>query len=183
MPAPRFVPPEPATLDVAQRRVYDATAAGRRGSVPANVLAWLPSPELAQRAQHLGAFLRYETSLEPRWRELAILVVARRWSAQYEWAVHAVEAQRAGLPDEVIAAVRERRPPTLAEGIDRVVFAVATALVHDGVLADGTFAAADAALGRQRLVELVGLVGYYTMVAMTLNAFEVAPPPGSPSLP
>ena len=115
--------------------------------------------------------------------ELAILVVARRWSAHYEWATHAVEAARAGLPDDVIAAIAARRTPALAEGVEQAVYDVAAELVADGVVADATFARADAAVGRQGLVELVGLVGYYTMVAMTLNAFEVPVPADAPRLP
>ena len=111
---PRFSPPDPAVLDDAQRRVYDATRAGKRGTVPANVLAWLPSPELADRAQHLGAFLRYDTSLDARQTELAILVVARHWSSQYEWAIHAVEATRAGWPDEIVAVIAARQTPVVA---------------------------------------------------------------------
>jgi 4-carboxymuconolactone decarboxylase len=77
----------------AQRTVYDATVAGRRGRVPAPVLAWLHSPELASRAQRLGEFVRDETTLNPRLSELAILVVARHWTSQYEWAAHEAEAQ------------------------------------------------------------------------------------------
>ena len=180
---PRFTPPDPDALDEAQRRVYDATRAGKRGTVPANVQAWLASPELAQRGQQLGAFLRYDTSLGPRLSELAILVVARRWAARYEWAVHAVEAAKAGVAAEVIAAIGAGRPPDLAGQDDQVVVDVATELVTAGRLADTTFARADAALGRQGLVELVGLVGYYTLVAMTLNAFEVPAPEGAPPLP
>jgi 4-carboxymuconolactone decarboxylase len=180
---PRFTPPDPTALDEAQRRVYDVTRAGKRGTVPANVLAWLPSPELAGRAQHLGAFLRYDTSLAPRLSELAILVVARRWSAQYEWAAHAVEAARAGITGDVIADIGSGRAPRLGAGDEQAVFAVATELVTEGTLADTTFERADAALGRQGLVELVGLVGYYTMVAMTLNAFDVPAPDGAPRLP
>ena len=79
--------------------------------MPANVLAWLPSPELAQRAQHLGVFLRYDTSLGPRLTELAILVVARHWSSAYEWAIHAGEAARAGLGEAMIAALGAGRRP------------------------------------------------------------------------
>ena len=180
---PRFTPPDPGALDEAQRRVYEATRTGRRGTVPANVLAWLPSPELAQRGQQLGAFLRYDTSLGPRLSELAILVVARRWAAHYEWAVHAVEAATAGVAAEVIAAIGAGRPPRLTRQDEQVVVDVATELVTAGRLADATFARAEATFGRQGLVELVGLVGYYTLVAMTLNAFEVPAPEGAPRLP
>ena len=151
--------------------------------MPANVQAWLPSPELAQRAQHLGAFLRYDTSLGPRLSELAILVVARRWTSDYEWAIHADEAARAGVPGDVIAAIGHGRTPVLEGEAEQVVFDAATELAHGARLSDDVFARAEAALGRPTLVELVGLVGYYTMVAMTLNAFEVPPPAGAPVLP
>ena len=180
---PRFTPPDPDTLDEAQRRVYEATRAGRRGTVPANVLAWLASPELAQRGQQLGAFLRYDTLLGPRLSELAILVVARRWAAHYEWAMHAVEAAKAGVAAEVIAEIGAGRPPDLTGPDEQVVVDVASELVTGGRLADATFARAETTLGRQGLVELVGLVGYYTLVAMTLNAFEVPAPEGAPRLP
>jgi 4-carboxymuconolactone decarboxylase len=178
----RFTPPDVAALNAEQRAVYDATRAGRRGTVPANVLAWLPSPELAGRAAHLGEFVRYGTSLPPAQSELAILIVARHWSCQYEWAIHAVEAAKAGVADEVIAAIAEHRRPPL-DGTAAVVFDVAGALVATGALPAAPFAAGEAALGRQGLVELVGLVGYYTMVAMTLNAFAVPTPDGAPRLP
>jgi 4-carboxymuconolactone decarboxylase len=183
MTAPRFRPLEPEAMTADQRRVHDATRAGRRGTVPANVQAWLPSPELADRAQRLGAFLRYDTGLGARLSELAILLVARRWSADYEWAVHAVEAARAGLPAEVIEAVATGAAPPVTDVEARLVAAVTASLLDHGRLDDVTFAAADATLGRARLVELVALVGYYTLVAFTLNAFEVPAPDGAPRLP
>jgi 4-carboxymuconolactone decarboxylase len=179
---PRFPPPGLDTLTPAQQAVYDATRTGRRGTVPANVLAWLPSPEFAGRAARLGEFVRYETSLPAQWSELAILVVARHWSCQYEWAVHAGEAVRAGVADDVIADIGAGRVPDLA-GEARVVHDVARSVVASGGLDDAAFAAGEAALGRQGLVELIGLVGYYTMVALTLNAFAVPVPDGAPRLP
>ncbi len=179
----RFTAPDPAALPEAQRRVYDATRSGKRGTVPANVLAWLPSPELAQRAQALGVFLRYDTRLGPRLTELAILVVARRWSSGYEWGIHAGEAAKSGWSDAVIADLAAGRAPALHGDDEQVVFDVATALVVTASLPDAMFARAEAALGRQGLVELIGVVGYYTMVAMTLNAFEIAAPDGAPRLP
>ncbi|MGE0362652.1 MAG: carboxymuconolactone decarboxylase family protein [Vicinamibacterales bacterium] len=183
MTAPRFRPLARAAMTAEQGRVHDATRAGRRGTVPANVQVWLASPGLADRAQRLGAFLRYDTALGARLSELAILLVARRWSADYEWAVHAVEAARAGLTAEVIAAVAAGQAPPVADDEARVVAAVTAALLEGGRLDDATFVAADATLGRARLVELVALVGYYTLVAFTLNAFDVPAPDGAPRLP
>ena len=135
----------------AQRRVYEATRAGRRGTVPANVLAWLPSPELAQRAQHLGAFLRYDTSLGPRLTELAILVVARRWSSGYEWA-HPRRRSRQGRCGPSVDCRRSAPAggPTLA-GRRRAGRRSTSrrSWSRTAALADATFARAEAALGRQ----------------------------------
>lgn len=182
MAGPRFTPPDPAALDDAQRAVWEATRRGRRGAVPANVQAWLPSPELAKRAAALGELVRYETSLGARRSELAILVVARRWSAAYEWAVHAGEAARAGIEAAVIDALAHGRTPGLDEG-DAAVVAFARELAAEGRVSDATFARATAVLGAAGVVDLIGVVGYYTLVAFTLNVFEVPAPEQAPRLP
>lgn len=177
----RFVPPEPAALSERQRRVMDEVLAGRRGTVPANVLAWLPSPELAQRAAALGAFIRYETSLGARRSELAILVVARHWSCAYEWAVHAAEAAAAGVEAEAIAALARGETPELADA-DAAVYAFAAELVATGRVGDTNYTRVLDALGEAGVVDLIGVVGYYTLVAFTLNAREVPAPEGCPRL-
>jgi 4-carboxymuconolactone decarboxylase len=177
----RYTPPDVAALSPAQRAVYEATRDGRRGPLPANVLAWLASPELAGRAAHLGEFIRYGTALSPAQSELAILIVARHWSCHYEWAIHAVEAARAGVAADIVTAIADRLRPARAD-LDQVIYDLVDQLV-DGGVAEATFVDAEHRLGRAALVELVGLVGYYTMVAMTLNAFEVPVPDGAPRLP
>lgn len=179
---PRLHVPTLDDLKPEQRVVWARTLAGRRGAVPANVRVWLLSPELASRAQSLGEFLRYSTSLSPRRSELAILVVARRWSAAYEWGVHAVEAARAGVPEAAIEAIRAGTAPVLDDPPDKAVFDLASALVAQGKLPDEVYRAAVEDLGERAVVELVGLVGYYTLVAFTLNAFEIPPPAGAPAL-
>jgi 4-carboxymuconolactone decarboxylase len=93
-----------------------------------------------------------------------------------------VEAAKAGVADDTISAIADKRQPVLAAA-EQAVYGVAGELVADGALAEATFVEADRRLGRQALVELVGLVGYYTLVAMTLNAFEVPVPQGAPRLP
>lgn len=179
----RFAPLDPSTLSDAQRAVVEEVRRGRRGTVPANVVAWLPSPELARRAAALGELVRYDTALPARWSELAILVVARHWACAYEWAVHVGEAQRAGLEPEIVDALgRGAAAPPLAGG-DAVVHAVARELVATGRISDQRYADALAALGEVGVVDLIGLVGYYTLVAFTLNAREVPAPPGMPVLP
>jgi 4-carboxymuconolactone decarboxylase len=171
-----FPPAEALAPDA--RTVYDQTAAGRRGRVPANVMAWLRSPEMAARAQRLGEFARYETTLGARRSELAILVVARHWTAQYEWAIHAAEAARAGVPADLIADIAGRRTPRFEDEIDRIVFEFSSALLERHTVPDAIYRATVAALGEQATVELVGVLGYYTLVAMTLNTFEIEPPAG-----
>lgn len=178
----RFVPLDGAALTDAQRQVAAEVKGGRRGTVPANVVAWLPSPELARRAAALGEFVRYGTSLGPRRSELAILVVARRWSCAYEWAVHAGEAAAAGVPDAVIAAIAAGSRPALSGG-DEAVHDFAHALVHAGRVNDTDYARALAEVGEAGIADLSAVVGYYTLVAFTLNAREVPAPPGAPQLP
>ena len=112
--ATRLPLPRVDGLSADQRRVYDTIASGPRGTVPALFMALMHNAELADRVQALGALLRYQTSLEPRLSELAILAVARHWSCQYEWHWHAPEAERAGLPHAVIEAIKHRRPPPLS---------------------------------------------------------------------
>ncbi len=177
----RVAPVDLTRLSAAQQRVVDEVRAGRRGLVPANVVAWLPSPELARRAAALGEFVRYETSLGPRRSELAILAVARHWACHYEWAVHAGEAAAAGVPAEVIAAIGAGAIPELPEA-DGAVYAFARELVSTGRVSDPTYAAVAGALGETAVIDLVGVVGYYTLVAFTLNACGVPAPPGAPTL-
>lgn len=179
----RFTPLDALTLSVEQARVVADVRAGKRGTAPANVVAWLASPELARRAANLGEFVRYETSLPPRLSELAILAVARRWSCAYEWAVHAGEAGRAGLPAEVIDAIASGAPVPLSDAADAVVYAFAVELAASGRVPDAAYTRAIEVLGEPGVTDLIAVVGYYTLVAFTLNAREVPAPVGSPQLP
>ena len=171
----------PETMSAAQRRVAEAAAAGKRGRVPAPLRAWLHSPEFGDRAQHLGEFLRYDTSLGPQLSELAILVTARAWTAHYEWFAHRREALAAGLPPEIVEAIAARREPDFEDPRARAVYDYATMLHRAHGVTDAVHAAAVDALGEAGVVELVGVVGYYTLVAMTLNAFGIGVPEGQSS--
>jgi 4-carboxymuconolactone decarboxylase len=176
---PRLALPTLEDMKPEQRAVYAQTVAGRRGSVPANVMVWLRSPDLAARAQKLGELVRYDTSLKPRLSELAILVVAKRWQTQYEWAVHVTEARKAGLPDALVEALRTGATPAFTERADRVVYEFATAVVTEGRVTEEQYRSAVLDLGERAVVELVALLGYYTMVSFTLNVFEIPAPGGS----
>ena len=179
---PRLALPTLDDMKPDQRAVYAQTVAGRRGSVPANVMVWLRSPDLAARAQKLGELIRYDTSLKPRLSELAILVVARRWRTQYEWSVHAAEARKAGVDEAVIEAIRTGKAPSFTDHVDRVVFEFSTAVAANGQVSDEQYRATLADLGERALVELVALLGYYTMVSFTLNIFDIPAPGGAKPL-
>ena len=134
---------------------------------------------MQKRAQALGAYARYDSALPPGLSELAILVTARHWRAAFEWSAHVGPARAAGIPEAAIEAIRTGAEPALADAKSRAVYAVARELHGTRALSDATYAEAEAALGRQGLVDLIGILGYYTLVAMTLNAFAVPTPDGS----
>ncbi|ONG58907.1 4-carboxymuconolactone decarboxylase [Pseudoroseomonas deserti] len=169
------LPAEDARTE-AQRLAVAEVTAGRRGRVPAPMIAWLQSPELARRGQHLGEMLRYETTLEPSLSELAILVTARHWTAHHEWVAHKREGLKAGMDPAVIAAIAARREPVFRDDRERAVFAVSKSLLETRGVPDALYAQAIAVLGERGLVELVGILGYYALVSMTLNTFELGLP-------
>ena len=184
MSAPRLPLPRVEALSADQRRVYDAIASGPRGTVPELFMALMHNAELADRVQALGALLRYDTSLEPRLSELAILAIARHWSCQYEWHWHAPEAARAGLPEAVIEAIGQRRPPPLSAEDEETVYDFTCELQTNRAVSDETYDRALALLGPAGTVELTALNGYYAMIAMTLNEHRVPLPGGAaPQLP
>lgn len=168
---------ERADLTEEQARIYDAILESR-GSIAGPFGVWLHSPELADRAQSLGEFVRYRTSMAPRLSELAILVTARFWDCQVEWSLHEPFAVESGLEEDVIDAVRHGRAPDFARGDERAVFNYVSELLGKHIVSDGTFDAAQKGLGKTGVVELTGIVGYYSLVAQTLNAFQVPVPEG-----
>jgi 4-carboxymuconolactone decarboxylase len=159
-----------------EKRAYEEAAAGLRGHAPAPMTAWLKNPELARRAQRLGEFIRFEMSLPSRLRELAILVVARHWSAHHEWSVHKKIALEAGVSPDVAADMAARRRPSFKNNADRVVYEIATQMLETRSISDVLYRQAISELGDQQMVELIGVLGYYSFVSMTLVAFEIGLP-------
>lgn len=171
--------PTPESMTPEQRRVHDAVVAGPRGAVVGPLRAVLHSPELADRWQRLGEFLRYRTSLPPRLSELAILVTARRWNSQVEWYVHARAALGAGLPQAVIDAIRLGRSPEFDAPDDAAVYEYARELQEFGQVSESVYGKVLGRWDALGVVELTALIGYYSMVSMTLNAHQIPLPGGA----
>ena len=165
----RFAVLTPEAMTDAQRTVHEAIAGGPRGGVRGPFNALLRSPELADRAQKLGEYVRFNTSLPPRLSELAILIVARCWSAQYEWHAHSQMAAKAGLPAPIIAALQKGERPAGMNEDEAAVYEFCTELHHEKQVGDAAYAAALQRLGERGIVDLMGISGYYTLVSMVLN--------------
>ena len=164
-----------------QRRVYDAIARGPRGQVrPGPLRAWLQSPGLAERAQELGAFCRYSTSLDARLSELAILTTAVHWRAPFEWNAHVRFALEAGLSPATVEALRQGVPPSFQMEDEAVVHRFTTELLQTRQVADETWAAAVRLLDLPGTVELIGILGYYGLISMTIKACRIEPAAGDP---
>ena len=169
-----------AELDADQRRVYDAIIAGPRGQVQGPLKVWLQSADLADRAQALGAFCRFGTSLPPRLSELAIITTGAFWRASFEWHAHAPMAIKAGIDPAAVEAIRTGKSPQFAGGDEAAVHAFARELIETRRVSEQPYRRVLDELGLQAVVELVGILGYYSLVSLTLNAFEVPVPPGAP---
>jgi 4-carboxymuconolactone decarboxylase len=167
-----------------QRRVYDAVVSGPRGVVVGPLRAALHRPELADKWQQFGEILRYRTSLPPRLSELAIIVTARHWTSQLEWQQHAPAALKGGLGTEIVEAIRTGQRPAFAKEDEEAVYDFAYQLHEKKTVNEKTYQSTLGFVGVQGVVELTALIGYYTMVAMTLIAHEVPLPAGAaPELP
>ncbi len=162
-------------LSPEQTKVYDAILASR-GSLHGPFRAWLHSPELAQKAQQLGEHVRFQSTVPDRLRELAILVTARFWDAQLEWSIHEPVAREAGIPHAAIEDIKRRRTPNFEHRDEEAVFHYTFDLLRDHFVDDNVFAEASELIGTRGLTELTILIGYYSLVALSLNAFRVLVP-------
>jgi 4-carboxymuconolactone decarboxylase len=182
--APRFSQLSADQLTEAQKpvaaRILKVSSAGLGG--PYSML--LRSPELAKRYLGMTDYLRFETSLPHRLNELAILIEARLWDAQYEWWAHYPIALKAGVPKAVADDIREGRRPAGMKPDEEVVYDVCIELLRDRHLTDATFARAKTTLGEQQLVDLVSVASFYVMVSSVIIAGEIGVPNGeTPPLP
>ena len=178
-------------LGAAESALFDAITGGKRSAAqgasayitPAGGLrgpfnALLYAPHVGDPAQRLGERLRFDGILSPRQREIGVLCVAARWRADYEWWAHARIAGECGVPDAVIEAIRRRAQPTLDAPDERLVHDYSRALLDEHRVGDALYRDTVAVLGEAALVELVVLLGYYSLISMVLVGFEVPIPAG-----
>jgi 4-carboxymuconolactone decarboxylase len=173
----------PEDMTERQRKLAHDIAATRHGVLRGPFAIWIRNPDLVERANAVGNFLREGTSVPRRLSELAILVTARHWTAQYEWFAHEQQALDAGVPQTVVEAIKARKRPSFADDKDRIVYALTTELYENKRVSDATYSAAEAALGRDMVIELVTIATFYAMIAMVLVTFEAPVPGGKLPLP
>ncbi len=178
---PRIPLPSPYEMNPAQKAVYENIVGGPRGTLVGPLRAALHNPSLADRWQAFGQVLRYETSLPRHLNELAILVTARHWNSELEWTIHAEAARTAELAETVIEAIRTCKVPDFTSVEEREVYEFSRELLEHGNVGDVAYAAALNRWGAVGVVELTALIGYYSMVAMTLNAHRVPLPDHIPA--
>ena len=163
----------------AQRTVADAIMSGPRGRMSGPFNAWLRSPELADRLQKVGEYVRFNTSLDKRLNEMAIIMTAQYWGTQYEWYAHAPLAIKAGLDPAIVAAIGSGRKPDNMKDDEAIVWEFTTQLRRDHSVDEAIYAKAVEKFGEAGVMDLVGVNGYYDVVSMTLNVAHVAPPSGA----
>jgi 4-carboxymuconolactone decarboxylase len=156
-------------MSEAQRAVAEAIARGPRGSVYGPFVPLLRSPELADCAQRMGEYLRYRSAIGTRLSELAILVISREWSQVVEWSIHMPIAERAGIVRATIAAIAAGRRPDTMDDDETMIYDFCVELGRGKCVSDATYGRVLARFGEQGVVDLAGINGYYTLLAMVMN--------------
>jgi 4-carboxymuconolactone decarboxylase len=175
----RLPPIPPENWTDAQQRFAREIIEGPRGALISPFIPLLRSPELMSHAQRMGEYLRYRSALGLRLSELAILIVARHWSQDVEWAIHEPIARREGISAETVEAISLRRKPLNLPEDEAVVYEFCLQLNESKKVEDCTWNQAVHMFGEQGAVDLVGINGYYTLLAMVMNAAQTPPPPTS----
>lgn len=180
---PRLDPVARTGMDAEQAALYDRLVDTRKLEAGEPIGGpfdpWLLHGEMARRIVGLGNMFRFRTSVDRRYVELAILHTGQYWNAQFEWFAHEPMAREAGVPEHVITAMKAGETPEFDDAGDAATFWLCQELEHTHRVSAATFAEASRQFGQQGVAEIVNLIGYYTMVSMTLNTFDVALPDGA----
>src|SRR5471032_832198 len=166
-------------LSAAQQVAAQAVIDGPRGALYGPFVPLIRSPELLNAAQRMGEYLRYRSAIGTRLSELAILVTAREWNQQVEWAIHEPIARASDIDAAIIAAIAGRRRPEGMAADEAKVYDFCIELHRHKRVSDATYAAALASFGEHGVVDLMGINGYYTFLAMVMNAAQTAVPASS----
>lgn len=172
----RMPPLDPATMSAAQKQAADELTAGPRGGVKGPFIPLLRSPELMERLQKVGEYLRFKSALEPRISEFVMCVVSRAWTQQFEWLVHVPLALKAGVRHETLAGLAEgRRPAGMAED-EEIAYDFCEELARTKGVSDATYERAVTRFEEKGIIDMLGLVGYFTTVSMVMNVAHTPPP-------
>ena len=178
---PRFPDLKREQMTDAQKRVYDSIAGGPRGGVRGLFGPLLRCPDLTDRVQKLGEYLRYNPSLPPRLNEFAIIICARFWGSKYEWYAHKPLAIKGGLAESIADDLAQGKRPANMKPDEELIYDFCTALRRDHFIDAALFKRAVAMFGEAGVIDLVAVSGYYDLVSMVLNVAEIPLPPGEKS--
>jgi 4-carboxymuconolactone decarboxylase len=174
----RFAPLTADQLTAEQKVWADSITAPPRNGNFANppYRAYIRAPELAKRVIPLSDYLRWNTSLPPRLSELAILIAARHWTAQYEWHAHYPLAIKGGLDPKIAADIAAGKRPDGMKDDEAALYDLVTQLYRDKKVSDGTYKAALNQFSERGIMDIIGIIGYYDLVSMTLITMQAEPP-------
>ena len=160
-------------MDSEQKNLHDEILAGPRTQIAGPMHAWFLNPPYGSLIEKVGAFCRYETSLAPRLSELAIIIVARHWSADVEWFAHTEIALNKGISQETIDAIKKNKYPQFEETDEALIFDITKSILNNKGLTDELFKTAVDKIGKKSLLDLTAIIGYYCNIAIQLNVFEI----------
>jgi 4-carboxymuconolactone decarboxylase len=164
-----------------QKKYAEEIIKGPRGALYGPFVPLIRSPELMDRAQRMGEYLRFKSAIGNKLSELVILVVARQWTQQVEWYIHEPIAIKAGIKPEVVRAIAEGRRPTGMPEDEEIVYDFCSELHANKSISDATYNRALASFGEQGIMDMLGINGYYTFLAMIMNGTRTGVPDGKPA--
>jgi 4-carboxymuconolactone decarboxylase len=167
----------------AQKKAADEFLSVRKREVFGPFIPLIRSPEVMVRAAEMGEYLRYRNSIGQKLSEFAILITAREWTQDYEWYVHYPQALKAGLDPEIVEAVFQGRRPQGMGADEEALYDFVTELNHTKRVSDKTYERAVQKFGEQGIIDIIGVQGYYGLLAMTLNVSRLEPPKDGRRLP
>jgi 4-carboxymuconolactone decarboxylase len=173
-----MIPDERLTPE--QRKAAAELTAGPRGEVKGPFVSLIRSPEFMRRVQKVGEYIRFICPIDKRLNEFAAIIAARHWNQQFEWWAHYRQALEAGLKREIADAVAEGRRPTGMAEDEEIVYDLLTEVLVNKGAAEATYARAVRKFGEQGLIDIIGIAGYYALLAMVMNVTRTAVPEGPP---